>query len=410
MFQYLSGMNNSLQGKKILLGITGGIAAYKSILLLRMLTKAGAEVKVVMTPAAEKFVSPLVLATLSRHPVEIEWSKDNHTWANHVMLGRWADLMLIAPATCNSIAKMANGICDNLLMAVYLSATCPVMIAPAMDEDMWLHPSTKRNLQTILNDGHTILPVGCGELGSGLSGEGRLLEPGDIIEYIEKLLTQPKPLMGLSAVVTAGPTYEPIDPVRFIGNHSSGLMGIAIAEALQAAGAATTLVLGPTHLKANNQVNTITVSTAQQMFDAVAQIFPSTHIAVMAAAVADYRPATVADQKIKKQAEAMELKLVKNPDILLHCGTHKKVNQLVVGFALETNNEAVHAKEKLQRKNADMIVMNSMQDAGSGFGSANNKVTIFEPGDVSHSFPLMSKQDLAQEIVSLIANRIHEKK
>lgn len=402
-------MNNHLQGKKILLGVTGGIAAYKSILLLRLLVQAGAEVKVVMTPSAEQFVSPLVLSTLSKHPVELAWTKDNHTWANHVMLGRWADLMVIAPATCNTIAKMAHGICDNLLMAVFMSATCPVMIAPAMDEDMWLHPTTKRNVQTLKNDGHSILPVGHGELGSGLTGEGRLLEPQDIFQHIEKSLNTAKPLAGMSAVVTAGPTHEPIDPVRFIGNHSSGLMGIAIANALQAAGANTTLVLGPTHLQAKSAVNSIKVTTAQQMFDAVSNIFPSTQIAVMAAAVADYRPATVANQKIKKQADELELSLIKNPDILQHCGLHKKANQMVVGFALETNEEATHAKEKLQRKNADMIVMNSMQDEGAGFGSANNKVTIFEPDAAPLSFPLMSKQDLAKEIVSLIAKRIHEK-
>lgn len=402
-------MNSQLQGKKILLGVTGGIAAYKSILLLRLLVQAGAEVKVVMTDAATQFVSPLVLATLSKHPVEIEWTKDNHTWANHVMLGRWADIMVIAPATCNSIAKMANGVCDNLLMAVFLSATCPVMIAPAMDEDMWLHSATKRNINTLLQDGHVVLPVGYGELGSGLTGQGRLIEPAEIFQQIEMQLAKEKPLAGLSAVVTAGPTYEPIDPVRFIGNHSSGLMGIAIANALHAAGAQTTLVLGPTHLTAIVGVETIKVTTAQQMFDAVAGVFPSTQIAVMAAAVADYRPATVAHQKIKKQVDELEFSLVKNPDILLHCGMNKSSNQWVVGFALETNDEAAHAMDKLRRKNADMIVMNSMQDKGAGFGSANNKVTIFEPEAGPLSLPLMTKQDLAKEIVSLIAKRIHEK-
>jgi phosphopantothenoylcysteine decarboxylase / phosphopantothenate---cysteine ligase len=402
-------MNGILSGKKILLGITGGIAAYKSILLLRLLVKEGATVQVVMTPSAASFVSPLVLATLSKHPVAIEWVKDDAQWANHVMLGRWADIIVVAPATCNTISKFATGLCDNLLMAVLLSATCPVMIAPAMDEDMWLHAATNRNMSTLRSDGHIVLPVAHGELGSGLTGEGRMLEPEIILAHIVQMVSGSKPLVGLSAVVTAGPTHEPIDPVRFIGNHSSGLMGIEIANALQAAGAQTTLVLGPTHLRANSAVNTILVTTAQQMFDAVANVFPDTQIGVMAAAVADYRPATVADQKIKKQAHELGLLLVKNPDILQHCGMNKSANQLVVGFALETNNEAANAIEKLQRKNADMIVMNSLQDEGATFGSANNKVTIFEPGGLSQSFPLMSKQDLAKEIVSLIAKRIHEK-
>lgn len=399
-------MENALQGKRILLGITGGIAAYKSILLLRLLVEAGAEVKVVMTPAARQFVSPLVLATLSKQPVLVELA-DGDTWANHVMLGRWAHLMLIAPATCNTMAKMAHGICDNLFMAVQLSATCPVMLAPAMDEDMWKHPATRQNVQTLAGFGYHVLPVAKGALASGLHGEGRLLEPTAILEAVQSFFSGSQRLTGKKAVVTAGPTHEPLDPVRFIGNHSTGLMGIEIANALALAGAEVTLVLGPTHLQALPVVKTIPVQTATQMLAAVQEVFAETEIAVMAAAVADYRPAAVADQKIKKADDELNITLVKNPDILAYCGSTKTSRQLLVGFALETNNELDHAQEKLRRKNADLIVLNSPNKVGSGFGTPTNEVTIVSADSVTE-WPLASKQHVARQLVSLIAERLEQ--
>lgn len=399
-------MENALQGKRILLGITGGIAAYKSILLLRLLVEAGAEVKVVMTPAARQFVSPLVLATLSKQPVLAELAEGD-TWANHVMLGRWAHLMLIAPATCNTMAKMAHGICDNLFMAVQLSATCPVMLAPAMDEDMWKHPATRQNVQTLAGFGYHVLPVAKGALASGLHGEGRLLEPAVILEAVQSFFSGSQRLTGKKAVVTAGPTHEPLDPVRFIGNHSTGLMGIEIANALALAGAKVTLVLGPTHLQALPAVKTIVVQTATQMLAAVQEVFAETDIAVMAAAVADYRPAAVADQKIKKADDELNITLVKNPDILAYCGSTKTSRQLLVGFALETNNELAHAQEKLRRKNADLIVLNSPNKVGSGFGTPTNEVTIVSADSVTE-WPLASKQQVARQLVSLIAERLEQ--
>ncbi len=393
-----------MQGKRILLGITGGIAAYKSILLLRLLVQAGADVKVVMTPAARQFVSPLVLATLSKQPVLVELAEGD-TWANHVMLGRWAHLMLIAPATCNTMAKMAHGICDNLFMAVQLSATCPVMLAPAMDEDMWKHPATRRNIQTLAGYGYQVLPVATGALASGLHGEGRLLEPAAIFDAVQSFFSHSQRLKGKKAVVTAGPTYEPLDPVRFIGNHSTGLMGIEIANALAMAGADVTLVSGPTHLQALPAVKTIPVQTATQMLAAVQEVFAETDIAVMAAAVADYRPAVVADQKIKKANDELSITLVKNPDILAYCGAAKASHQLVVGFALETNNELLHAQEKLRRKNADLIVLNSPNKVGSGFGSATNEVTIITADSVTE-WPMASKHEVACKLVNLVADKL----
>ncbi|HSC53650.1 MAG TPA: bifunctional phosphopantothenoylcysteine decarboxylase/phosphopantothenate--cysteine ligase CoaBC [Phnomibacter sp.] len=399
----------SVQGKKILLGISGGIAAYKSILLLRLLVKNGAEVQVVMTPAAKQFVSPLVLATLSKRPVICELAEGD-IWANHVHLGRWADLMVVAPATCNTIAKMATGICDNLLMAVYLSATCPVMVAPAMDEDMWQHGTTKMNVERLKGLGFQILPVGKGALASGLIGEGRLLEPEEIYKYIiAHFQPADKPLQGRKALVTAGPTYEAIDPVRFIGNHSSGLMGIEIANALANAGADTTLLLGPTHLKAGDLVHTIRVTSADEMYAAAVSAFGKTDIAVMAAAVADYKPGNAAEQKIKKSDAPLHIDLVQNPDILAYCGAHKTSNQLVVGFALETNNEIENACKKLERKKADLIVLNSLNDQHAGFGTSTNKVSIFESDGNTIDLPLQSKKELAKELVLLMINRLHEK-
>jgi phosphopantothenoylcysteine decarboxylase/phosphopantothenate--cysteine ligase len=396
-----------LSDKKILLGVCGGIAAYKSILLQRLLVKAGAEVQVVMTPSARDFVSPLVLSTLSGKPVLCEIS-NNDSWANHVKLGRWAHLMLIAPATCNTLAKMANGHCDNLLLAVYLSATCPVMIAPAMDTDMWKHPATNENLERLRQRGHAVLGVGHGDLASGLHGEGRLLEPEEIFAELEALLKPTKQILaGKKAIVTAGPTYESIDPVRFIGNHSSGLMGIELANALAALGAETYLVQGPGSLQANAQVHTIRVTSADEMFAAVQEHFSHCHYAVMAAAVADYKPATQHAQKIKKDADTLHIELVPNPDILSYCGANKRPDQVVVGFALETNNEEQNAIDKLNRKNADFMVMNSLRDEGAGFGTLTNKAVVYSKKSPPIPLSLQSKKQMAQAIVSLMIQPMH---
>lgn len=393
-----------LAGKKIILGITGSIAAYKAISLTRLLVKNGAVVKVVMTSAATDFASPLVLETLSKHKVSVELS-DSSTWANHVEMGRWADLMIIAPATCNTIAKMAVGICDNLLLAVYLSAICPVWVAPAMDEDMWRHSATQHNLGKLQVCGVKLLPVGNGELASGLVGDGRMMEPEEILEHAIQLLATPQDLAGKKALVTAGPTYEPLDPVRFIGNHSSGRMGIEIAEELARRGAETTLVLGPSWLPVPAGVKVIKVQTAGEMFDATRRSFAEQDLLVMAAAVADYRPLDVASDKIKKKEDTIQVTLVKNPDILKYCGENKRQSQLVVGFALETSNEAAHAKEKLTAKKADLIVLNSLRDEGAGFGGTTNKVSIFDNNGNEYHYPVESKKMVAKRIVDLIAEK-----
>ncbi len=398
-----------LKGKKILLAITGSIAAYKAIILLRLLVKENAEVKVVLTPAASDFVSPLVLETLSKNEV-ISGLANGSTWANHVMLGRWADIMIVAPASCNTLSKMANGTCDNLLLAVYLSATCPVWIAPAMDEDMWKHTATKLNIQKLQSFNYKILQVGTGELASGLTGEGRMCEPEEILNELRDFF-QPGKLNGLKAFVTAGPTHEKIDPVRFIGNNSSGKMGIELALALERAGAETTLVIGPvsTPIPATT-IKVISVQTALEMFEVCDKIFPSTDIAIMAAAVADYRPKATAQEKIKKSDSSMVIELVPNPDILKHCGSIKNSRQILVGFALETNNEEENAKSKLANKNAGMIVLNSLNDAGSGFGTDTNKVTVFEDDGKVHNLPLQSKKEVAKAILSIITERWYENK
>jgi len=399
-----------LQGKKILLGVSGSIAAYKAATLIRLLVKEGAEVKVVMTNAAAGFITPLTLATLSKNEVPLNIS-DHDSWNNHVMLGRWADVMLIAPASANTIAKMALGLCDNLLLAVYLSATCPVMFAPAMDEDMWHHPATKGNVDKLVSYGHQQIPIATGELASGLFGEGRMAEPEQIVTYLQQHFHQKngkKPLNGTTAIVTAGPTIEHIDPVRFISNHSSGKMGIAIAEALADAGANVQLVLGPTSQQtAHPGITTIKVQTAQEMFDAVTTRFPTAGIVVAAAAVADYRPANVADKKIKKGEAQLHIDLEKTPDILRSLGETKGPQQLLVGFSLETNNEKEYALKKLREKHLDLIVMNSLADAGAGFNYDTNKVTLFDKSGMERSFPLKSKQAVAQDIVSAIIELQH---
>jgi len=389
------------KGKKILLGITGSIAAYKAAVLVRLLVKSGAEVKVIMTSSAKDFISPLTFSTLSKNPVLTDLA-NNDSWANHVMLGRWADVMLVAPLSCNTLAKMATGICDNLLMAVYLSATCKVVVAPAMDEDMWLHTATKNNLQKIASYGNYIIPVESGELASGLSGEGRMAEPDKIVDWLNEFLSTDQLLKGKRAMVTAGPTYEQIDPVRFIGNHSSGKMGIAIAKELQNRGAEVTLIIGPATLEMPAQITITRVKTASEMFDACVAIYDSMDIAVMSAAVADYTPVYTEKEKIKKTGEVITIELTKTKDILKHLGKIKKPHQLLVGFALETNNEEEYAKKKLIEKNADMIVLNSLNDKGAGFGYDTNKITIIDKEGMPHYFETKSKEAVAKDIVNTI--------
>jgi phosphopantothenoylcysteine decarboxylase/phosphopantothenate--cysteine ligase len=390
-----------LQNKKILLGISGSIAAYKTAVLVRLLIKAGAAVKVVMTPAAKDFVSPLTLSTLSKNQVLSDLS-NNDSWSNHVMLGRWADVMLIAPLSCNSLAKMAHGICDNLLTAVYLSSTCPVIVAPAMDEDMWLHPAVQNNLQIIQQFGNQVIPVENGELASGLTGDGRMAEPETILSKLEDFFLYTKELAGKKVLVTAGPTYEALDPVRFIGNHSSGKMGIAIATEFQKRGATVTLVLGPSAIAAPAGMKVIHIQSANEMFTACTTVFDKMDIAVMSAAVADYTPVTVTEEKIKKSDDFFSVELKKTKDILKHLGTVKKEGQILVGFALETHDEINNALKKLVDKNADLIILNSLNDTGAGFGTDTNKITIFDKNGGEHQFETKLKTAVAADIVNTI--------
>jgi phosphopantothenoylcysteine decarboxylase/phosphopantothenate--cysteine ligase len=395
------------QGKKILVGITGSIAAYKTILLVRELVKANAEVKVVMTAAAKDFVSPLTLSTLSKNSVSSELFADG-SWSNHVMLGRWADLFLIAPLSCNTMAKMAHGFCDNLLLATYLSATCPVAVAPAMDEDMWRHPATRANLAGLATQGVKIIPVETGELASGLHGEGRMAEPSAILSFIERQVFKEQDLKGKTAMVSAGPTHEPLDPVRFISNHSSGKMGIAIAEELASRGAAVHLVLGPSQLTSSlHNIIIHKVSTAAEMYEECLRLFDGADIAVMSAAVADYKPAAASKEKIKKEGDNMVLELVKTRDILQALGNKKTKQQLLVGFALETTNEKEYALSKMVKKNADIMVLNSLNDAGAGFGHNTNKVTIFEKDGSERAYDQKSKQQVAHDIVDRIVKMLY---
>ncbi len=394
-----------LQDKKILLGITGSIAAYKSILLTRLLVQAGADVKVIITPAARDFVSPLTLSTLSHNKV-LSALFEEDSWSNHVMLGRWADLMLVAPATGNSIAKMAAGLCDNLLLATYLSATCPVLVAPAMDEDMWHHPAMVRNLDALTSFGNLILPVGKGELASGLIGDGRMAEPENIINVISDTLSAKRDLAGKKVLITAGPTYESIDPVRYITNHSSGKMGFALAADFARRGADVHVVSGPTQLTTQHRNITVTtVRTAAQMCEACEAIFDSVDIAVMAAAVADYTPVAYSPHKVKKQGDNLVIELTRTKDILKSLG-QQKIKQVLVGFALETNNEREFALQKLISKNADMIVLNSLNDAGAGFGHDTNKITVFHRSGAEVSFDTKSKSSVAKDIVDLIVKML----
>jgi phosphopantothenoylcysteine decarboxylase / phosphopantothenate---cysteine ligase len=396
-----------LAGKKILIGISGSIAAYKAILLVRLLVKAGAEVKVVQTEASTDFVSPLVIATLSKNKVLHDLAT-NDEWANHVALGRWADVFIIAPLSCNTLAKMANGLCDNLLMATYLSATCPVVVAPAMDEDMWHHGTTKRNLSLLESYGNTIIKVNAGELASGLIGEGRMAEPEEIVTFLIEHFFRKNTLKGKKVLVTAGPTYEPIDPVRFIGNHSSGKMGFAIAEELYLQGADVTLITGPTHeTLVYKGITRKNVKSAQDMYNACHEDFAATDIAVMSAAVADYTPETIATEKVKKKEDSWALKLTKTKDILFSLGQIKQPHQFIAGFALETNNEKENALGKLRNKNADCIVLNSLNDNSAGFGFDTNKITILHKSGEEINFELKSKKEVAKDIVSFIISKIH---
>lgn len=395
------------QDKKILLGVTGSIAAYKSILLTRLLVKAGAEVRVIMTPAAKDFASALTLSTLSKNPVVSDLF-NNESWSNHVMLGRWADIMVVAPLSCNTLGKMANGLCDNMLLASYLSATCPVVLAPAMDEDMWHHPSTNFNLQKLESYGNKIVPVEKGELASGLYGDGRMAEPETIMQFVEENFFQKKDLTGKKALVTAGPTFEPIDPVRFIGNHSSGKMGIAISLEMARRGAEVHLIMGPSSIQVNNSnVHLHKVQTAEQMYETCMQMFQQSDIAVMSAAVADYTPVSTQREKIKKVGDTLTVELTKTKDILKTLGDRKYNGQILVGFALETTNEKEYALNKLKNKNADMVVLNSLNDEGAGFGYDTNKITIFEKGGKEIPYERKPKQQVAKDIVDRIVNMIY---
>ncbi|BDD00418.1 bifunctional phosphopantothenoylcysteine decarboxylase/phosphopantothenate--cysteine ligase CoaBC [Persicobacter psychrovividus] len=393
-----------LQGKKILLAVTGSIAAYKAAHLVRLFVKQGAEVQVLMTEAAKAFITPLTLATLSNKPVMSEYANlKNGVWNSHVELGLWADVMLVAPATAKTMSQMANGYADNLIGATYLSARCPVLVAPAMDLDMYQHPSTLNNIKTLKSYGNLFIEAEHGELASGLYGQGRMAEPEHIVDEICRFFAQDKPLKGKHCLVTAGPTYEAIDPVRFIGNHSSGKMGYAITEELLAQGAQVTLVTGPTALSLTHpNLKVVPVTSAQQMFEAADQCFPSTDITVLSAAVADYRPAMVAPEKIKKQGETMTIECEKTTDIAAKLGQQKTSKQFIVGFALETENENANAQSKLERKNFDMIVLNSLKDKGAGFGGDTNKVTFIHKSGQTAAHALKPKTEVAQDIVKQI--------
>jgi phosphopantothenoylcysteine decarboxylase/phosphopantothenate--cysteine ligase len=393
-----------LEGKNIVLGICGSIAAYKSATLVRLFIKAGANVKVVMTPGSTNFITPLTLSTLSKNPVLVEYfTPETGEWNNHVELGLWADLLVIAPASANTMAKMAGGICDNLLLAVYLSAKCEVYFAPAMDLDMWKHESTQQNIDKLLSFGNILIPPGAGELASGLYGEGRMAEPEEIIAFLTAEIKKKLPLAGINALVTAGPTYEAIDPVRFIGNHSSGKMGFAIADQLARLGAAVTLVAGPSAQK-NKQlaVKRVDVISAAEMLSACLETFPYTSICVMSAAVADYTPAHPAGQKIKKSGPDLQLQLKQTVDILSTLGGKKSNAQLLVGFALETNDEENNATKKLQAKNLDFIVLNSLNDKGAGFKTDTNKITIIDRDLKKTTYGTKSKDEVAVDICNKI--------
>ncbi|MFC7358568.1 bifunctional phosphopantothenoylcysteine decarboxylase/phosphopantothenate--cysteine ligase CoaBC [Jejudonia soesokkakensis] len=399
-----------LSGKNILLGVTAGIAAYKSAFLVRLLVKKGANVKVVMTPSATEFVTPLTLSTLSKNEVFSSFTDEennNAQWNNHVELGLWADFFIIAPATANTLSKMAHGASDNLLLATYLSAKCPVYYAPAMDLDMYKHPSTNATFSTLNSFGNIQIPAESGELASGLVGQGRMAEPETIVAFLEQDILKQLPLRGKKVLITAGPTFEAIDPVRFIGNHSSGKMGFAIAEAAANLGAEVTLITGPVGLQLEHSfVTLIKITSAQEMYDAAHKNFESCDIAILSAAVADYKPVNVADQKIKKKDENLSLQLTKTKDILASLGAIKK-HQYLVGFALETENEVENAKTKLKKKNLDLIVLNSLNDKGAGFKGDTNKITLIGKDNKTIPFKVKPKTEVAKDILEHIIKHIH---
>ncbi|MBP8793935.1 MAG: bifunctional phosphopantothenoylcysteine decarboxylase/phosphopantothenate--cysteine ligase CoaBC [Lutibacter sp.] len=399
-----------LSGKNILLGVTAGIAAYKTAHLVRLFIKAGANVKVVMTPASKDFVTPLTLSTLSQNPVASTFfekgENDTEEWNSHVELGLWADYMLVAPATANTLSKMANGVCDNLLLATYLSAKSTVYFAPAMDLDMYKHPTTKQSIEKLQNFGNVFIPPSTGFLASGLEGEGRMEEPENIVSFMESHIIQGLPLFGKKVLITAGPTYEAIDPVRFIGNHSSGKMGFQLAQSAANLGAEVYLISGPSHEKvSNNLIHRINVVSAEDMYNEVHKLYATIDIAICAAAVADYKPKVVADNKIKKSSDSMSIELVKTKDILASLGAIKK-QQYLVGFALETENELENAKGKLKKKNLDLIVLNSLQDKGAGFQKETNKVTLIDKSENISEFSLKSKSEVAIDIFNEILMKL----
>jgi len=400
-----------LSGKKVLLGVTAGIAAYKTSFLVRLFVKAGAEVKVVMTPAAKDFVTPLTLSTLSKNPVHSSFydkEQDNELWNNHVELALWADLMVIAPLTANTMAKMAEGVCDNLLMATYLSAKSTIYFAPAMDLDMYQHDTTKKNIAQLTERGNKMIPPGTGELASGLEGEGRMAEPEDIVRFIEDDIRSGLPLLDKKVLITAGPTYEAIDPVRFVGNHSSGKMGYSLAEEAARLGAHVYLISGPTGLHIDHPgIEKISVVSAEEMYQATHRYVHDVDIAIFSAAVSDFKPKSISAEKIKKTSDSMTLELVRTQDILASVGAIKKEGQFVVGFALETENEFENARAKLTAKNLDMIVLNSLRDKGAGFKSDTNKISILVSDGQVIDFNLKRKEEVAEDIFNEIIKYIH---
>lgn len=398
-----------LRGKNVIIGVTASIAAYKSALLVREFVKYGANVKVIQTPESQEFITPLTLSTLSKNPVltGLVKQEDKGVWNNHVEIGLWADLFVIAPATAKTLSKMANGECDNLLLTTYLSAKCPIFFAPAMDLDMFKHQSTQENIEKLISFGNTYIPPGDGELASGLSGKGRMAEPEDIILAIEDELFNNLPLKGKKVLITAGPTFEAIDPVRFIGNHSSGKMGFSVAESAAKAGAIVTLIAGPTHQQIqNNSIKLINVVSAKEMFDECHKSFKSSDIAILSAAVSDYTPKLVSATKMKKKTENLTIEFIQTQDILKSLGQIKNHKQILIGFALETNDEIVNAKKKLKDKNLDFIVLNSMNDDGAGFKHATNKITIIDNNNKLHKFELKSKQDVADDIINYLIDKL----
>lgn len=397
-----------LENKKIVLGITGGIAAYKACNLARLLIKKGAEVQVVMTPSAKEFITPLTLSTLTHKPVVSEFfDRRDGSWHSHVDIGLWADAMIVAPATASSIGKMANGIADNMLVTTYLSMKAPVFVAPAMDLDMFAHPSTRQNIQRLVAYGNHIIEPGTGFLASKLEGKGRMEEPEKIVEVLEQYFAKRQRLSGKKVLITAGPTYEKIDPVRFVGNYSSGKMGFALAEACALQGAEVTLVSGPVMLQTKHPaIHRIDVESAQEMYDAATSHFPEADITILSAAVADFTPETTADKKIKRKSDELVLNLRPTQDIAAALGTLKKDNQLLVGFALETDNEMQNAQSKMERKNLDFIVLNSLQDKGAGFRVDTNKITILDRQQGTTAYDVKTKQEVAEDIVEYLVRKL----